>query len=72
MMRTYVQLPDGTRLGYGEPLPDGGTKVMAVRLEEGAFPWRKGAFPRGAGCGRRGSARRSWRRCPNCLPATRR
>ncbi len=37
MMHTYIQLPDGTHIGYGEPLADGTVKAAAVRFGEGGF-----------------------------------
>lgn len=37
MMHTYIQLSDGTHIGYGEPLADGTVKVAAVRFGEDGF-----------------------------------
>lgn len=37
MMHTYIQLPDGTHIGYGEPQADGTVKAAAVRFGEGGF-----------------------------------
>lgn len=45
MLHTYVKLPDGTQIGYGEPLSNGSVKVAVVRTGEGGFSVALCALP---------------------------
>lgn len=45
MLHTYIKLPDGTQIGYGEPLSNGSVKVAAVRMGEGGFSVALCALP---------------------------